>query len=365
MQLSAELASLQQQYQQLADAYQQGHITVEDAQAALANLTVVDGAGASWSIDIDGQFQRAQGPGLPAYPADASTWVAADPNAGTAGAPGFGGQPDPMTNLATPPTVPTPSPVSPAMPGIPGAPGSGGSGDLPGFEAPKSLGGSPLGASLSADTEPEAKSSSGSVMTSAVKWVSEHKVTAGLGVFGVGLIGFALLQFMGSGSETDSQFPPVNVDAPSVSVDDPVDLPLDSDAGSGVNEPREQDPEQDVAEEENTGIEVVEVATLPGEQDVQQALNAFSVSAADGATFVIKTDSNEITAAHVVIAGAGSSPDVSVQTTSPEKAKKENRATQAILVTNSATGDTVMRANVTWEQTPEGQWLLVRAPRFE
>jgi hypothetical protein len=117
MSLPAPLAQFAEQYNALAQQYNDGHITQEQATAALAALAATDGTGAVWGLSPNGYFTRAPYPGAPAEPADPAQWV--DPAAQPAG-PAFPSPLDASTDLDTPPQGAWPG--DPAWPGAPTGP---------------------------------------------------------------------------------------------------------------------------------------------------------------------------------------------------------------------------------------------------
>jgi hypothetical protein len=71
MSLPAELESLEQQYADFFASYQSGALSEADLRATADNLIAVDGNGARWKLNLDGEgFLRAWpgGPFAPAYP---------------------------------------------------------------------------------------------------------------------------------------------------------------------------------------------------------------------------------------------------------------------------------------------------------
>ena len=72
--LPEPLQRLETQYQQLVADVQSGAITIDQAQQSLTHMVEVDGAGQSWSKNVDGQFTCAPQPGQPGQPADPSNF---------------------------------------------------------------------------------------------------------------------------------------------------------------------------------------------------------------------------------------------------------------------------------------------------
>lgn len=70
-----DLAALQARYDELAAGARENHISVDDAASTLNNLTVTDGSGAVWRMDMYGAFLRSEFPGAPAQPADPAGFV--------------------------------------------------------------------------------------------------------------------------------------------------------------------------------------------------------------------------------------------------------------------------------------------------
>lgn len=73
--LHPELARLEAQYNGLIDQVQAQNLSYNDALVTLASLSIVDGAGAQWGINVDGDFTRMSEPGGAAKPADPAGFV--------------------------------------------------------------------------------------------------------------------------------------------------------------------------------------------------------------------------------------------------------------------------------------------------
>lgn len=74
--LHPELAALEAQYNRLIDDYEAGHLTYDQARGLLASLSTVDGGGAVWGMDENGEFVRTR-PGGTAEVVDPAHFVAA------------------------------------------------------------------------------------------------------------------------------------------------------------------------------------------------------------------------------------------------------------------------------------------------
>lgn len=102
-QLPPELARLQLEYDNVLDRFEANHLTLEQARATLAALSVIDADGAVWGVDDEGRFVRRVNPDAPPEIANPALFAAAR----TPQAPGA---PSGSWEAARPAPDPTPMP---------------------------------------------------------------------------------------------------------------------------------------------------------------------------------------------------------------------------------------------------------------
>jgi hypothetical protein len=378
MNTSQELAHMETVYMQMVQSLQDGVITLEEAQANVSALSAVDSSGAWWGMNINGDFIRAHVSGGEPVTADPSLWISSPSSAAApAQQPGFPQGGSPFGNA---PGAPAQQPGFPQggspfgnSPGAPGGYSEGGNdlfnNPMQGFNSfPGDAGGydfeeaKPLPDMNDPQGKPRKEKRSlpgGSGLSGAIAWVNEHKKVAILGAFGIALVGFAALQLTSGGEEEPGQLLP-GIGAP---------------AESGTNESQgETDPTVDLTPGEGNafptddgnsdggGFVTDQVSSQPSPEEINAALSAVATGGSNAAAVIAKVDPLEVARASVILTGAQNSENVRFDTTELQPGKKGN-FTQGFLITDESSGQTILKANVTWTLS-ENTWKLVRAPAF-
>lgn len=358
--LPPELAQLDEQYVQLTNAVDAGHITVANAMASLDAMIVVDPAGGVWRIDADGDFTRAPAHGAPPVKTDPSAWpvpYAADPAASLspyASGPAMPPQ-QPNPGLFTPPTMPAQQPAFNPMGAPPqaspvGAPSwatgldSASMGyDTGGFEEAKHIGGGePPTKKSKRSKEPRAPRSGGG-LPGPLAWADEHKKMLIIGVFAVVLIAVAFISTRGS-SEEGSSLP-----APAASTDTFVT----DDQSAAPSQSQEPTDPVESAPPAQQGT------ALPTAEDLSSVISILRSGSPEGAV-VNADDRAALGAATVVLTGA-QQLGYEVQGADPKKGKG-GKITQSISVVD-AEGVPLLKASVVWKSV-DGTWKLAFPPAF-
>lgn len=336
------LARLQAQYNQLVDDVERGNISFEDATASLDQMLVVDGAGQHWSIDVQGQFTVAPGPGVPQQPADPSGFAAdrLPPRADAQDVPPWS---DP--HLMGGPADPAPH-GGPPWPGDQG--GMGGPGPLPAHMQPN------LGRAKHLGDDPD--DSAPARLKRGVKGAGQKIASSGLlaklpgdkrtGMVIVAGLLLLVVVFVYTKLGTD----------PLDSVDSGV--PVEQPAGDPAPAPGGQMPDGD----SEPAPEAPAAAPLPTGEDVNRVIGALTSGERDIAASVLTINGG--TANTVLQTASMAGLDKADVALSSGPATEADGAVHARFVLSDAIdGTEYAEATVTWVQV-DGVWKLETWPVF-
>lgn len=323
--LHPELARLEEQYNQLLDQVEAHNITFDNAKDTLAQLVVVDGNGAQWGMNVDGDFVCAASPDTAPVPADPARFVPPQlpQRAGPAQPPwassgdlmappvGVGGQAAPVMPV-------TPVSYEPAIPQASHLPD-----DEPGRKPKRGLPSVPAGGI-------------GDV-------ISRNKRMIIIGVICVAVLGFIAMR---GGEEAPDAVPGTTVPGETTLPGEPsTPLPTDAPGTETTTAPPAEPAAVPNADEVAAGL----ANLISGDRGlVSRTVSGLSTDSAIAVT----------TASFAGIERAG----LSIRPNPP--AQSDQGADQTLDLVDNATGTVYATATITWVRGPDNAWVMATAPAF-